>query len=192
MSFDWKGTLGSVCPFLASLIPGVGPVASIAVKKVCDACGLEATPENAQNIAQMASNGTLPPEQMVALKKAENDHLEAMQALADKAAQASTDAQLTSEQTMVDDTKDARKMAAADHDNTARNLTYFTTIGFFGLLTLLIFHAIPEASKSIVYVMIGVLGKAWGDDNHFFVGGSYSAKDAMQMLYNSNPIDPKK
>lgn len=57
-----------------------------------------------------------------------------------------------------------------------------TTLGYFSLLALLAFHQIPEGSKEVLMVQIGVVGTAWGGSivNYFFGSSAGSAaKNAL-------------
>jgi hypothetical protein len=78
-SFDWKGSLGKIAPWLAATLGG--PAAGVAVGALCKVVGLEPTIDNAQKAAEMAAAGSLTGDQFLALKAAESAHQERMQAL---------------------------------------------------------------------------------------------------------------
>ena len=71
MSFDWKGTIGTLAPTLAGIFGT--PVAGVAVGALCKAFGLAPSPENAQALAEKAAAGSLSGDQLVLLRKAESD-----------------------------------------------------------------------------------------------------------------------
>ena len=70
MSFDWKGTLGKVAPWIATALGG--PAAGLAIDAVCKAAGLAPSLENAQKAAEMAAAGSLTGEQFLALRQSED------------------------------------------------------------------------------------------------------------------------
>ena len=70
MSFDWKGTIGSITPWIAGTLGG--PAAGFAVKALCAATGMEPSLENAQKAAEQAAAGKLTGDQFLALKQAED------------------------------------------------------------------------------------------------------------------------
>lgn len=79
MSFDWKGTLGKVAPWIAATMGG--PAAGLAVDALCKAAGLAPSLENAQKAAEMAAAGTLTGEQFLKLQEIEKTHEKDMQAI---------------------------------------------------------------------------------------------------------------
>lgn len=70
------------------------------------------------------------------------------------------------------DVADARKREIAIRDNTPKVLAYSVTIGFFGLLSLLIFHVLPNECADIVKIMVGSLGTAWSMIVGYYFGSS--------------------
>ncbi len=70
MSFDWKGTIGKVAPWIATALGG--PAAGLAIDAVCKAAGLAPSLENAQKAAEMAAAGSLTGEQFLALRQSED------------------------------------------------------------------------------------------------------------------------
>lgn len=187
MSFDWKGTIGKVAPVLAGLIPGGGVIAAPLVAGLCQLCGLEPSPENAEKAAEQIASGSLTGEQLIKLKQLESDAKAKMAELG-----------FTHETDMAriaaGDLDSARRRNVEMRDSTPMWGFYFTSAGFFGLLTVLIFHAVPDGSRDLLCAMIGALGTAWTMEVKFFYGGgnSDSGMQAMLaelhgMLFRSNP-----
>lgn len=75
-NFDWKKLLGTVAPWLATTLGG--PLAGTAVKAITSALGLPGDSTEDQISAALV-NAT--PEQLLALKAADNQHAEVMQKL---------------------------------------------------------------------------------------------------------------
>ena len=114
------------------------------------------------------------PEQLLALKQAENDFVLKMQALG---FQHETDLL----QTSAADRASARARETAIKDWTPRVLASGVTIGFFGLLSYLLRHEVPVGSKDILNVMLGSLGTAWISIVTYYFGSS-AGSDAKTSI----------
>lgn len=163
--------LGSVAPVLASAIGG--PFAGVAVRAICSAIGL---PADSKPDAVSAALMTAGPEQLLALKKADNDFATAMKALdVDFAKLSHADA------------ADARQRQVAVHDSTPAILAYGLTLGFFGLASLMIFHVLPAENAAPVNIMLGALATGWMASIGYFFGSTYGSKTKDAMLFQSVP-----
>jgi len=164
MSFDWKGTLGKVAPWLAGTLGG--PAAGLAVAAICKAAGLEPSLENAQKAAEAAAAGSLTGEQFLALKEAEQLHAEKMIALGYENIEAL-------EAIQAGDRDSARKREMTVLDWTPRMLAYAVTAGFFGVLFFILRRQVPPASADVLNVMLGALGGAWIQVMSYYFGASH-------------------
>jgi hypothetical protein len=182
MGFDWKATIGAVAPTLAGIFGS--PVAGMAVGALCKAMGLEPSPENAQKIAQQAADGTLSGADWAKIKQAEIE----LQAQLHKL---DLEYNAKSGELEVSDRASARAREIAVRDKTPAIGFYFTTLGFFGLLALLAFHAAPEGSRDLLNIMLGALGLAWGNQVKYYYGGGKDDASVNDMLHRSTPMDPK-
>lgn len=180
MSFDWKATIGTVAPALAGVFGS--PVAGMAVGSLCKAFGLEPSAENAQKIAQQAADGTLSGADWAKIKQAEIE----MQATLLKM---NLEYSLSEDKLVASDRDSARNRQIQLKDKTPTIGFYLTSLGFFGLLTLLIFHRVPAESRDLVNIMLGALGVAWNSEVKFFFGGSKDDTSINQMLHQSTPTD---
>jgi len=61
-------------------------------------------------------------------------------------------------------------------------LASLVTLGFFALLYILVFHAIPETNKDILNIVIGSLISAFTGVVGFFFGSSQSSQDKTEIL----------
>lgn len=125
---------------------------------------------DAQSIAAAVTGAT--PEQMIALKQADNDFAVKMrqlgiQEVADLARIAT------------DNTKDARQM-----QNTVRSwipgaLAIGVTLGFFGILGAMMYGVSVQDNNALL-ILLGSLGTSWGAVINFYFGSSHSSqtKDA--------------
>ena len=168
---DATGLLETVAPTLASSLGG--PLAGIATTAILGALGLKPDTPPAQISAALA---TANPDQLLALKQADNTFALQMKSLdVDFAKVSSADA------------ADARSRQIQVHDRTPEVLAYVLTLGFFGLLCLMIFHVLPVENQAPVNILLGALGTGWIQSINYYYGSTYSSKTKDAMLFQSVP-----
>src|SRR6185312_12845797 len=118
---DWKSLVSTVAPWIGTALGG--PLGGLAVNAIGSALGLDSKSED--TIKQALAGVT--PDQMLALKKADQDFQVTMQAMGFKNIE-------TLAQLAVDNTKDARAMQTATRSNVPATLAVIITVGFFGIL----------------------------------------------------------
>ena len=151
-----KLTLGAVAPMLASAVGG--PLAGAATTAIVSALGL--APDTTQEQAATAVVGATA-DQLIALRNADHEFAEKMKQLEIDAAK------LT-----YDDKANARAREAAIKDHTPAILALGLTVGFFGLLSVMLFHAVPDGSSTLLNVMLGSLGSSFGMMVAYYYGAS--------------------
>jgi len=158
------GVLGAVAPMIASAFGG--PLAGAATSAIIGALGL-APDASKEAVAQAVVAAT--PEQLIALKKADNDFRAQMRQL-----------DITEEQLSYTDRASARERETAVKDQTPSILAYGLTCGFFGLLGFATFKGFPPENAALLNIMIGSLGTAWAGAISYYFGSSAGsqAKDA--------------
>ena len=180
---DWKSLISSIAPMLGTALGG--PLGGMAVQAIGSALGLSATSEDA--IKQAIAGAT--PEQMLAIKQADNDfavkmqalgfdHQEKIQALNEQAAELD-----------VKDRQGARDMQVANKSWIIPTIAILVTLGFFGLLAYMATNPVPVANQAQLNIMLGSLGTAWVTIMSFFFGGNHGSQDITTMLYKSTPVD---
>ena len=163
---DWKDALIKLAPTAASLFGT--PFAGLAVSAVETALGLTASTKPSDSIAAIQktiSAGELTGDQIVALKNAET---QLKQHLADN--------EIDLAKITASDVSNAREREMAVKDSTPKVLAYLLTLGFFGVLTFLLFGTPPAAAHDILVLMIGSLGTAWAGMIHYYYGSSPGSK----------------
>ena len=169
--FDWKSFVKKVAPFIGTALGG--PLGGAAASALAGALGGDPTKTTDQQLAAMVQNVT--PEQLLALKTAENDFALKMQALG---FQHETDLL----QTSAADRASARTRETVVKDWTPRVLAYGVTAGFFGLLYWLMRHEVPASSKDILNVMLGSLGTAWISVVTYYFGSSAGSEAKNDII----------
>lgn len=168
---DVLGVLGAVAPALATAVGG--PFAGLAVQKIGQALGLPQTATAATVAAAVAVAG---PDELLALKKADNDFTLAMRSL-----------DIDLDRLSQSDASSARAREIAVHDWTPSILAYCLTAGFFGLLALMIFHGLPEENAPALNILLGALGTGWIQSIGYYFGSTYGSKTKDAMLFQSIP-----
>ena len=64
-----------------------------------------------------------------------------------------------------------------------------TTLGFFGILTLLFFRIIPMESRDLFIALAGVVGSKWGSIIDYHFGSSSGSARKTDMLNHLNGTD---
>ncbi|SAK95959.1 hypothetical protein AWB76_07227 [Caballeronia temeraria] len=177
------GAVTSLAPTIASAIGG--PLAGTAVAALEKVFGL--TPgsndpvEQRQDAVAAAIAGATP-EQLAAVRKADQDFQVAMATLGFKDAEALAALR-------VQDVEGARSMQVSTRSWVPPVLTLVITTGFFSLVAALIFCNIPESNKAIFYSLVGSLGTAWAASIHFWFGDTTSSVDKTTLLAKAQPIE---
>lgn len=157
--------LRTVAPTVALAVGGpFGPIASAAISAVLG------TPPGDDKTAEAALlNAT--PDQLLALKKAENDFQVQMKQLG-----------IQEEKLTFDDIANARAMEVSTHDSTPKYLAYVITFGFFATLGYLIVYGKPQTGGDVMLVMVGALGTAWASIVSFYYGSSAGSSAKTDVI----------
>lgn len=169
---DFKSILATVAPWIGTALGG--PLGSMAVTAAADALGLSDKTEAA--IKSAISGAT--PEQMLALKNADNEFALNMQALG-------FDSMEKMAALENDDRDSARNREIQVKDRTPKILAYLVTAGFFGMLVFMLFKAIPNENRDIVNIMLGVLGSTFGGIVAYYYGSTKGSEAKSALLANS-------
>ena len=181
---DVAGVVENLAPTIASVTGG--PLAGTGVAALEKLFGLTPEPkastdDRLTNVAAAIAGAT--PEQLAAMRKADQDYAVAM-------AQAGFKDKETLASLTVQDTVSARDMQTANKSTVPAWLTFFVTFGFFGMLGALFYVDVPEANKAIVYGFTGTLGTAWLVVMHFWFGSTQGSNRQTELLAQSMPVPP--
>lgn len=167
MDFNWKALLGSVAPTIATALGG--PLAGLGTKALISALGLADGAKEAEISAAMAS---ATPDQLLALKKADQDFAVRLREL-----------DIDLEKVNAADRDSARNREIQTGDNwTPRFLAGFVTVGFFLVLAWLLNDGVPEKGRDAVLIMLGSLGTAWTGICAYYFGSSAGSKAKTDAL----------
>lgn len=175
MTFDWKGALGNLAPMLATALGG--PLAGGAVAAITEALGLRPDASDAEIAKKLA---TASPDTLLQLKKAEQD-------FAARMAEMGFENEVDLEKIAADDRADARHREIERQDWAPRILAYLVTAGFFGMLSVMVFAAIPAASKEPLYILLGSLGTAWTSIISYYFGSTAGGQKKSELLAKNKP-----
>jgi hypothetical protein len=174
MNMDWKAIVGTVAPWIGTALGG--PLGGMAVEAAAGALGLS---EKTTDAVKAAISGATP-EQMLALKKADQDFALQMQALGFK--------QVTDlEAIAAGDRKDARSMQVALRSVVPAALTWFLVSAFVGTLCGLFMREVPAANRDVLVYMAGQLSGFTAAAVAFWLGTTRNSEDKTRMLAASKP-----
>lgn len=167
---DYTTIIKTVAPWIGTALGG--PLGGMAVEAIANALGLSTKTTDAVKAA--ISGAT--PEQMLALKQADQEFQVKMQALG-------FDHVEKLEALAVDNTKDARAMQVAVRSPVPAVLSILITVGFFGILVGMMTGQLSTADNQALLIMLGALGAAWGAVVSYYFGSSAGSarKDEIAM-----------
>ena len=176
---NWIDIIKGVAPTVASAL--LGPLGGVAVSAIGSVLGMSEPTQDA--IAKAFTDGQIKPEDMMKIKALELEFKTHESEMGYKYA----DLEFQKEALVGKDRADARAMQIAIHSKMPALLTIMVTTGFFGILSLIMFH--PELKgNEIVMIMVGQLSAVWAGCVAFYTGTTYSSANKNQMLANSTPV----
>jgi hypothetical protein len=171
---DWKAVLGTVAPWIATGLGG--PLAGLAVEAAGNALGLS---EKTQETVKAALGGATA-ENMLALKKADQDFALQMQALGFK--------QVSDlEAIAAGDRKDARAMQTSLRSSVPAVLSVLITTGYFAVLLGMMTGALKVSDSQALLVMLGSLGTGWAGILAYWFGTTASSARKTEIIA-SGPV----
>ena len=170
---DYLSAIKAVAPWIGTAM--AGPLGGMALSAAANALGI---PDASVDAVKKAISGATP-EQMLALKNADQEFSLKMQELGFKNA-------LDMDALVAGDRKDARAMQVATQSKMPAVITCMVTLGFFGVLAALL--VMPEIkANEIVLVMVGQLSAVWGACVAFYVSTTFSSASKTNLLAQSVP-----
>lgn len=172
---DWTKIIGTVAPWIGTALGG--PLGGMAVEAAANALGLGDKTTDA--IKQAIGGAT--PEQMLALKTADQEFAVQMQALGFKQV-----ADL--EALAAGDRKDARAMHSTIRSWVPAVLSITVTVGYFGILIGLLTGKLSVVDDSqALLLMLGSLSTAWGVVMAFWFGTTSDSGRKTELLAQAPP-----
>ena len=157
----------TVAPSIASAVGG--PLAGMATRAISEA--LLGKPDGTeQELENAVASAT--PEQLLALKKAEQEFAVKMREL-----------DIDLERISNEDRDSARSREVSLRDWTPRILAGLVTAGYFGVLFYMLTHGLPaHGGSEAMLVMLGTLGTAWGGIMAYYFGSSAGSKEKTEAM----------
>ena len=172
---DWKAIVGTVAPWIGTALGG--PLGGMAVEAAANALGIS---EKTTDAVKAAISGASP-EQMLALKKADQDFALQMQTLGFKQV-----ADL--EAIAAGDRKDARAMQVANKSPVPAILTWFLVLSFVGTLVGLFSLTVPPTNRDIVVYMVGQLSGFTAAAVAFWLGTTRQSENKTELIAKAPPL----
>ncbi len=172
---DWTAILKTVAPWIGTAL--MGPFSGMAVEAAGNALGLSDKTTDA--IKQAISGAT--PEQMLALKKADQDFAIQMQALGYK--------QISDLESIAAwDRKDARGMQVQIRSRVPALLSVLVTVGYFGILVGMMTDSLHVSDSQALLLMLGSLTTGWGVVMAFWFGTTNDSGRKTELLAQAPPV----
>src|SRR5664280_1456956 len=95
------------------------------------------------------------------------------------------------------DVQSAREMRGTHEKTTGKSdynmyvLAWTVIFGFFVLVGILLFVALPAGQTNVLFVLFGALASGFGQVLSYFFGSNRSSESKTDMIYNSTPGLPK-
>lgn len=172
---DYMALIRTVAPWIGTALGG--PLGGLAVEAAANALGIG---EKTVDAVKQALGGATP-DQMLALKKADQEFQVQMQALGFKAV---TDLEAIA----AGDRKSAREMQTAIRSKMPAFLTAMLGLAFSATLAALFFVAIPDGNRDLIVYMCGQLVGAFGMGMAFWFGTTRQSEDKTHFLAQAQPI----
>jgi hypothetical protein len=163
---DW---LKQIAPTIATALGG--PLAGMAVSAISKAIGVD--PEK---VGDLISSNKLTADQIAQVKIAEIE----LQAQAQELG-------LNFEKLAVEDRMSARDMQAATRSVVPPALAAIITVGFFGILGMMLFGKVDSNNPAIL-MMLGSLGTAWTGIIAYYFGSSAGSQAKTDLLSRAPAI----
>lgn len=173
----WIGTV------IGAAVPGAQPFVGIAAKLLSDGLGKQ-VPANQQSISDAITEAMANPDQLAKLKQIDDAFAAQMRQLDIQSAE---DWEKIAEQ----DRESARNMQIQTRSKIPGILAIGVTTGFFGLLGISAFHAVPAGSEKVLDVMTGALATAWVMVVTYYFGSSAGSAHKTELLSQAQPIQQK-
>ena len=161
-----KNVLGTVAPFVGSLVGG--PLGGFAFKKVAQVL-LGKDAGSMRELELALSNAT--PDQLFKLKNADLEFKKEMAKLG-----------VTEIEIAAMDRDSARKRQIVVGDHIPGILAIGLTLGFFGVLVLLMFCPMEKTAQGVIDVMLGALGTAWVSAITYYFGSSAGSVRKTELI----------
>ena len=171
---DFSSIIKVVAPWIGTAFGG--PLGGMAVEAAANALGLS---DKTVDAVKNAISGATP-EQMLALKQADQAFALQMQTLGFK--------QITDMEALAaGDRKDARAMQIAKPSPVPALLSIGVTLGYFGVLIAVGAKILPSDNSSFIQ-MLGSLGTGWGMVMAFWFGTTRDSGRKTELLAQAEPV----
>jgi hypothetical protein len=172
---DWQAIIKTVAPWIGTAV--AGPLGGMAMEAAANALGV---PEKTSAALKQALAGVTP-DQMLALKKADQDFAIQMQTLGFKNVS-------DLEAIAAGDRKDARGMQIAQRSWVPAGLSILVTAGFFVLLGGMMLGWLKVSDSQALILMLGSLSTGWGMVMAFWFGTTADSGRKTDLLAQAPAI----
>ena len=163
--------LKGLAPTIASAL--LGPLGGVAVAAIGKIIGVDNATVN--TVTKAFEDGRITPEHLAAIKELELHYLNEEKERGFRYADLE-----------FKDRDSARQMQISTQSSTPTILTYMITIGFFGVLGMMMYDDSVVNSPPLL-IMLGSLGTAWTGCIAFWFGTTQGSQNKDRLLFNAQP-----
>ena len=172
---DFTQIIKTIAPWIGTAIGG--PFGDIAVDAACSIFGL--SDKTTDSLKKAISGAT--PEQLKALKDADQTFALKMQELGF--------AQVKDlEQISMEDRKSARDLLVQIRSWVPAALSVMVTLGYFGVLSCMLFGHTQGADQQVMNIMLGSLTTAWATVLAFWFGTTSNSAQKTELIAKAPPV----
>jgi hypothetical protein len=167
--------LKTLFPFISAAASLGGPLGTMAANALGQALGAKVSDPSPAGLTKMLSGAT--PDQLLAAQTAEQNFQVQMAKLGFDDAEAM-------ERMGDEDRNSARNREIQVKDKIPAVLAIAVTLGFFGLIALMMKYSPPPANKDSLVLMLGSLGTAWISIVGYYFGSSAGSQKKDATIQN--------
>lgn len=159
--------LSTIAPMIGTALGG--PLGGAAAAFLADKLGL--SEKTVEAVSDVLQSGRMTPEQIEAVKLAEIDFQKFLETN-----------KIKIEEVHAKDRADARAMQIVSKSVVPATLSFFVTVGYFGILIGMMTGELKTQDSQALLLMLGSLSTAWGMVMAFWFGTTKSSADKNQIL----------
>jgi hypothetical protein len=175
---DFSALVKTVAPWIGTALGG--PLGGMAIEAASNALGL--SDKTVESVKQALSGAT--PEQMLALKQADQAFSLSMQQLGFKQVS-------DMEAIAAGDRKDARAMQTTTRSRIPALLSVIVTVGYFAVLVGMMLGWFKVSDSQALLLMLGSLSTGWGVVMAFWFGTTNDSGRKTELLAQAPPVTVK-
>ena len=199
---EWKDVLGVIVDkapaagiALAPVTGGTSVLAGLVIKMIANAFGIKSPDPKPEEVMTAIQSD---PQAVLKLETARLAYEQEKMRLEYEEKDKARDDEIEALKVQLADVQSARQREVEITKVTGKRdinqyvLAWTLIAGFFALLAVLMFRALPADSTGVVFMLFGALSAGFGQVTQYFFGSSKGSAEKTVLLANSTPASNKK